>query len=217
MFIDRALKLRSTDRLPRDCFISPSVSFPSPSTICLLPLSLSLSLLHPPSHQIILILSCGELHIHTAAEYFCVCRQTVQTVGRACLLPHQSYETEKKSGKSGRQWMNSADREVKLERRHRAAELQRKSSLKGKKRVIRLILWSLLYMINSHLSAPPLCFYVFQDRAEFTGAKTQEENVQSRLQQSQLCTGWSLCGPSLFIPTHNHFLLLMFFFLSWMF
>lgn len=43
MFIDWALKLRSTDRLPRDCFISLSVSFPSPSTILLLPLSLPVS------------------------------------------------------------------------------------------------------------------------------------------------------------------------------
>lgn len=116
MFIDRALKLRSTDRLPRDCFISPSVSFPSPSTTLLPPLSL----LHSPLNQMILILSCGEFHIRTAPEYFCVCRQAAQTVGRACRLPHQSYETEEWEQS---ETMNESGREG-GETRNRRAERQ---------------------------------------------------------------------------------------------
>lgn len=37
------------------------------------------------------------------------------------------------------------------------------------------------YMINSHLCLVSVFFYVVQGWAEFTGGKSQEENVQSQL------------------------------------
>lgn len=92
----------------------------------------------------ILILSCGEFHIHMATEYFCVCLQTVEMLGKACRLTHQSYETEEEWEQSDT--MNESGREG-GENSNRRVERQRCwGNHRWKK-----ILWFIFYVINSHL------------------------------------------------------------------